>query len=116
VRLALRQKCKNIVQTYLAIFGSSNSRIREKDKEILWYKQLSSYLYKMALEDKTVILYWYKLPNELIKYQINENTSEDNFSGLERVNFTVGGDHCGGKFRMSYLYFHPRNPSLDCIR
>jgi hypothetical protein len=93
--------------------------IVESEKKIKRYFGTNNYpptCKEMALEDKTVILYWYKLPNELIKYQINENTSEDNFSGLERVNFTMGGDHCGGKFRMSYLYFHPRNPSLDCIR
>ncbi len=56
----------------------------------------------MVLEDKTVIRYWYKLPNELIKYQINEILSEDSLLGLERVNFTVGGDHGGGKCRVTF--------------
>jgi hypothetical protein len=56
----------------------------------------------LVLEDKSVIPYWYKLPNELIKNKINEIVSEDNLSGIERVNFTVGGHHGGGKFRMSF--------------
>jgi hypothetical protein len=56
----------------------------------------------MVLEYKTVIPYWYKLPNELIKDQINEIVSEDNLLGLERVNFTVGGNHVGRKFRMTF--------------
>jgi hypothetical protein len=73
----------------------------------------------MVLKDKTVIRYWYKLPNELIKDQSNEIISEDNLSGIERLNFTVGGSHGGGKFRMTfkfYLYLYPRNLSLDCNR
>jgi len=56
---------------------------------------------KMVLEAKTVIPYWYKLSHELIKDQINEIVSEDSLLGLERVNFVVGGDHGGGKFRMT---------------
>jgi hypothetical protein len=57
---------------------------------------------QLKLEDKTVVSYWYKLPDELIKSQINEIVSEEDLEGLERVNFTVGGDHRGGKFRMAF--------------
>jgi hypothetical protein len=38
----------------------------------------------------------------LIKDQINEIASAENLVGLERAVFTVGGDHGGGKFRMTF--------------
>jgi hypothetical protein len=49
-------------------------------------------------ENKTVIPYWYKSPDELIKNQINEIVKEEDLEGLESVKFTVGGDRGGGKF------------------
>jgi hypothetical protein len=51
-----------------------------------------------ASKNKTVIPYWYKSPDELIKNQINEISKEEDLEGLESVKFTVGGDHGGGKF------------------
>jgi hypothetical protein len=57
---------------------------------------------RKILENKTVIPYWYKSPDELIKNQINEIVKEEDLEGLESVKFTVGGDHSGGKFRMMF--------------
>jgi hypothetical protein len=37
---------------------------------------------RKVLEDKTIILYWYKLPNELTKDQINEIVPAENLVGL----------------------------------
>jgi hypothetical protein len=46
--------------------------------------------------------YWYKLPHELIKHQINTMVKcHSDLDGLICVDICVGGDHGGGKFRMS---------------
>jgi hypothetical protein len=71
------------------IFGNFFGRtIVESEKKRKRYFGANDYpptCKKMVLEDKTVIPYWNKLPNEL------------------RVNFTVGGNHGGGKFRMKSI-------------
>jgi hypothetical protein len=54
------------------------------------------------LENKTVIPYWYKSPDELIKNQINEIEKEEDLEGLESVKFTVGGNHGCGKVWMTF--------------
>jgi len=59
---------------------------------------------RKVLEDKTIIPYWYKLPNELIKDQINEIVSAENLVGLERVNFIVGSNHGRGNYRMMFKF------------
>jgi hypothetical protein len=51
----------------------------------------------------------------LIKHQINKIISAERLDGLERVNFTVGGDHGGGKFRMMFkiLFVFSSRPSIS---
>jgi hypothetical protein len=53
------------------------------------------------LEDRTIIDYWFKEPDKLISNQVDVMVKESQLEGLKRVNFCVGGDHGGGKFRMS---------------
>jgi hypothetical protein len=53
---------------------------------------------KLVLEDKTVINFWYKLPDELLVHQINEIVTFSNLEGLKKVEIVTGGDHGGGRF------------------
>jgi len=56
----------------------------------------------IELPDKTIVDYWYKLPHLLIQDQINTIISNDvDLDGITRLDICVGGDHGGGKFRMS---------------
>jgi hypothetical protein len=52
----------------------------------------------MILPDKTTIHYWYKKPVNLIKHQLERILSAEQLDALKTVNFTIGGDHGGGKF------------------
>jgi hypothetical protein len=66
------------------------------------------------LLDKTTIHYWYKKPDELILHQLHKIITEEQLHGLKRVDFTIGGDHGGGKFHVTLkmlLQFHEKNLS-----
>ena len=52
---------------------------------------------KKVLEDKTVIPFWYKLPDQLMKHQLKSMVTEEQPERLQRVDFTIGRDHGGGK-------------------
>ncbi len=55
---------------------------------------------KLALEDKTIINFRYKLPDKLLVHQINEIVTFSDLEGLKYVEIVTGGDHGGGRFRM----------------
>jgi hypothetical protein len=81
--------------------------IVESEKKRKRYFSMNDYpptCKRKVLEDKTVIRYWYKLPNELMKDQINEIVSAENLVGLERVNFIVGSNHGRGNYRMMFKF------------
>ena len=56
---------------------------------------------KKVLEDKTVIPFWYKLPDQLMKHQLKSMVTTEQLEGLQRVDFTIGGDRGGSKFWMA---------------
>lgn len=48
-----------------------------------------------------MVRFWYKNPDKLIRHQIKEIISAQDLTEVQSVHFTVGGDHGGGKFRMT---------------
>ena len=56
---------------------------------------------KLILPDKTVINYWYKEPHKMLQQQISQIIKTEELIGLRHVDISVGGDHGGGKFRMT---------------
>jgi len=56
---------------------------------------------KIQLEDKTIIHYWYKDPANLIKHQLGKITTPGQLKNLKHVDMTIGGNHGGGKFRVT---------------
>jgi hypothetical protein len=69
-------------------------------RRLLWLWQNAMVL-KLELEDRTIIDYWFKEPDKLISNQVDVMVKESQLEGLKRVDFCVGGDHGGGKFRRS---------------
>jgi hypothetical protein len=55
----------------------------------------------MVLQDKTIIDYWFKEPDVMLRHQINNIIKRDQLQHVSRVDLSVGGDHGGGKFRMT---------------
>ncbi len=56
---------------------------------------------KKILDDKTIITYRYKLPDELVQHQLKMIVQAEQLRGLKRVDFSIVGDHGGGKFCMT---------------
>ena len=52
------------------------------------------------LKDKTKVQYWYKPPKEMLLHVVPHVLSKDDFIGIKSVDYTVGGDHGKGCFRM----------------
>jgi hypothetical protein len=52
------------------------------------------------LEDKTIVSYWWKRPDELLQHQINYAFKPEDLQGLTSVDIVTGGDHGGGRFQM----------------
>lgn len=55
---------------------------------------------RMVLEDKTIVPYWWKRPDQLIQHQINYIFKQEDLNGISSVDIVTGGDHGGGQFRM----------------
>jgi hypothetical protein len=55
----------------------------------------------MVLQDKTIIDYWFKEPDVMLKHQINNIIKRDQLQHVSHVDLSVGGDHGGGKFCMT---------------
>jgi len=56
---------------------------------------------KKVLEDKTVIPFWYKRPDLLLQHQLKSMIDAEKLKLLQQLDIVVGGDHGGGKFRMT---------------
>ncbi len=62
---------------------------------------LSPIVKEKVLEDTTIIPYWYKPPDKLIEHQFKAIILADQLFCLKRMDFTIGGNHGGGKFCMT---------------
>ena len=56
---------------------------------------------KKVLADKTVIPFWYKRPDLLLQSQLKNMIDSEKLKYLSCVDIVIGGDHGGGKFRMT---------------
>jgi hypothetical protein len=82
--------------------GRSFFESEHKRREAFAGKDFPPTVNTLELSDKSMVEYWYKLPHELIKHQVNIMVKcLSDLDGLIRVDICVGGDHGGGKFRMS---------------
>jgi hypothetical protein len=56
---------------------------------------------KKVLEDKTIIPLWFKRPDHLLQSQLPKLIDISKLKDLMHVDLIVGGDHGGGKLRMT---------------
>ena len=92
-------------------FGQGFFESEKKRREYFAGQDFPPIVDRKVLEDKTVIHYWYKRPDQLIQHQLGRIVTQDQLQGLKRVDFTVGGDHGGSKFRVTLkllLRFHEK--------
>jgi len=55
----------------------------------------------IVLANKTIIDFWFKEPDVMLKHQINSIIKREELQWLTSIDVTVGGDHGGGKFWMT---------------
>jgi hypothetical protein len=58
---------------------------------------------KKVLVDKTVIPFWYKVQDQLMKHQLKSMVSAEQLEGLQRIDLTIIGDHGGGTFHEIFV-------------
>ena len=51
-----------------------------------------------VLPDKTIVSYWWKQPDLLLKHQISDMLSAADLQGLQHVDICTGGDHGAVRF------------------
>jgi len=67
-----------------------------------------------VLEDKTIIPYWYKRPDQYLQERLTDMIDPALIRDLVRVDIVIGGDHGGGKFRMT-MKVNFRLPNKETI-
>lgn len=70
---------------------------------------------RIVLPDKTVVSYWWKQPDLLLKHQMTDMVTLVDLDQLSHVDICVGGDHGAGRFRMLLkllLRFHPGKETI----
>jgi hypothetical protein len=82
-------------------FGQSYFESEVNRREYFAGQDFPPTIGKKVLEDKTVIPFWYKLPDQLMKHQLKSMVTAEQLEGLQRVDFTIGGDRGGSKFWMA---------------
>ncbi len=96
-------------------FGKSFFESEIKRRQYFAGQDYPPIVREKVLEDKTIITYWYKAPDELLKHQLKYMVTPHQLVELNRVDLTIGGDHGGGKFRMTLkiLFRFQSNPTIS---
>jgi len=66
-------------------FGRSYFESEVKRREYFSGQDFPPTIGKKVLEDKTVIPFWYKLPDQLMKHQLKSMVTTEQLEGLQRV-------------------------------
>ena len=96
-----RTNARSLFRHMHQFFGKDMFESEKKRREIFGNNDFPPTVNKHVLADKTVIPYWYKDPEQLIRHQISHIVPVEKLSSLELLDIAIGGDHGGGKFRMS---------------
>jgi len=91
-------KARVMFRHIACFFGRSLFESEKKRRKYFGDNDFRPTVNKKELPDKTIVYYWYKLPDALLKHQINEIVSAADLEGLQQVDIATGGDHGGGRF------------------
>jgi len=82
-------------------FGKGRFESEHKRRAFFAGNEYPPVVDKITLPDKTIIDFWYKEPDKMLQHQINNIIKKQQLSQLTHIDLSVGGDHGGGKFRMT---------------
>jgi hypothetical protein len=95
-----RTNARIIFQHLKQFFGKSLAVSEKKRRAYFGGNDFPPSVDWILLEDKTIVSYWWKHPDELLQHQINYAFKPEDLQGLTSVDIVTGGDHGGGRFRM----------------
>jgi len=97
--------CKNssriLFRHLTQFFGKGKFESEHKRRAYFSGNDFPPVVDRIILQDKTIVDFWYKEPDKMLQNQINNIIKKEQLQGITRVDLTVGGDHGGGKFRMT---------------
>ena len=95
-------------------FGKSLAVSEKKRQAYFGNNDFTPTVSRFVLEDKAIVCFWWKRPDELLQHQINDLISQQDLEGLQSVDLVVGGDHGGGQFWMllKILFWFEGNHSI----
>jgi hypothetical protein len=81
-------------------FGRSVAVSEKKRRAYFGNNDFPPEVGRKVLPDKTVVTYWWKQPDLLLKHQLNDMVNLADLELLSHVDICTGGDHGAGRFRM----------------
>ena len=81
-------------------FGRSMVVSEKKRRDYFGSNDFPPEVDRETFPDKTIVSYWWKLPELLLKHQINQMVTPTDLNGIQHVDICTGGDHGAGRFRM----------------
>ena len=82
-------------------FGKRRFELEHKGRAFFAGNEFPPVVDRTTLPNKTIIDFWFKEPDKMLQHQINNIIKIEQLQQLTRVDLSVGGDHGGGKFRMT---------------
>jgi len=83
-------------------FGKGRFESEHKRRAFFARNEYPPVVDKITLPDKTIIDFWYKEPDKMLQHQINNIIKKQQLGQLTHIDLSVGGDHGGGKFWMTF--------------
>ncbi len=96
-----KNNCRILFRHLNQFFGRSLFESENKRRSYFAGTEYPPVVDRIVLADKTIVDYWYKEPDLMLTHQINNIINQDELPHVTSVDLTVGGDHGGGKFRMT---------------
>ena len=88
-------------------FGGRSYFESEQKRCSFFWRQCPPTVDKKVLDNKTVIPFWFKTPDQLLQSQLPKVIDASKLKDLMHIDIIVGGDHGGSKFRrMLKVNFH----------
>jgi hypothetical protein len=81
--------------------GRSYFESKQKHRNYFGDNDFPPIIDRKVLANKTVIPFWYKRPDLLLQSQLKNMIDAEKLKYLSCIDIVIGGDHGGGKFRMT---------------
>ena len=111
-------KSARVISRHLRQFLGESIMASEKRRKYFGHSDLQPIVKRKIMEDKTIIPYWCKRPDEFIQKELCSMIDVTKLKDLTQLDIAIGGDHGGGKFRVgmktNFHFFNNQTESYVC--